>query len=58
MERWKLDTSLWRILLHMIVLLTQLLPIPLDNLADEDLMLLATQRSIGDYSLLFGFFSL
>jgi hypothetical protein len=55
MERWQLYPSLRQILLHMIVPLTTLLPIPLTDLADEYKMLLTTQRSIGEDSLLFGF---
>jgi hypothetical protein len=59
MERWQVDPSLRRILLHMLVPLTTLSPIPLeDHLADEYMILLETQHSIGDDSLLFGFFSL
>jgi hypothetical protein len=42
----------------MLVPLTTLSPIPLDHLADEYIILLETQHSIGDDSLLFGFFSL
>jgi hypothetical protein len=58
MERWKMDPSLWRILLHLLVLLnTTLQPIPLTDLNDKYLMLLATQRSIGEDSLLFGLLS-
>jgi hypothetical protein len=52
-----MDPSLRRLLLHLLVLLTTLQPIPLTDLNDEYLMLLATQRSIGDDSLLFGFLS-
>jgi hypothetical protein len=58
MERWQVDPSLRRILLHTLVPLTMLSPIPLDNLADEYLMLLETQRSMGVDFLLFGIFSL
>jgi hypothetical protein len=58
MEKWKVDPSLRRILLHMLVPLTTLTPIPLDNLADKYLMLRETQNYIGVDSLLFGFFSL
>jgi hypothetical protein len=59
MERWQVDPSLVRrILLHMLVPLTTLAPIPLNHLADEYMILLTTQRSIGEDSLLFGFFSL
>jgi hypothetical protein len=57
MERWQLDPSLRRILLHMLVPLTTLPSIPLTHLADEYGMLLTTQRSIGEDSLLFGLFS-
>jgi hypothetical protein len=57
MERWQLDPSLRRILLHMIVPLTTLPPIPLTDLADEYKMILTTQRLIGEDSLLFRFFS-
>jgi hypothetical protein len=57
-EKWKVDPSLRRILLQRIVPLTTLPPIPLDNFADEYLMLRETQSSIGVDSLLFGFFSL
>jgi hypothetical protein len=46
MERWQLDPSLRRILLHLIAPLTTLPPIPLTDLADEYGMLLTTQRSI------------
>jgi hypothetical protein len=56
MERWQLDPSLRRILLHMMVPLTTLPFIPLTDLANEYGMLLMTQRSIGKDSLLFGFF--
>jgi hypothetical protein len=54
MERWYMDPSLRRILLHLIVPLTTLHPILLTNLNDEYVMLLATHRSIGEDSLLFG----
>jgi hypothetical protein len=57
MERFKLDPSLRRILLHMIIPLTTLPPIQLSNLANEYTILLTTQRSIGHDSLFFGFFS-
>jgi hypothetical protein len=58
MERWTVDPSLWRLLLHLLVPLTTLQPIPLTDLKDEYLMLLETaQRSIGEDSLLFGFLS-
>jgi hypothetical protein len=57
MERWHLDPSLRHIFLHMISPLTTLAPIPLTNLADEYDILLETQRSIGEDSLLFGFLS-
>jgi hypothetical protein len=56
MERYKLDPSLRRILLHMIIPLTTLPPIPLRHLADQYTTLLTTQRSIGLDSLFFGFF--
>jgi hypothetical protein len=45
MERWQLDPSLRRIILHMIVPLTTLSPIPLTDLADEYGMLLTTQSA-------------
>jgi hypothetical protein len=57
MERWKLDPSLRWAALHLISTLTQSSAIPIDNLADEYTMLIATQQSIGADSLLFGFFS-
>jgi hypothetical protein len=57
MERWKLDPSLRRVALHLISPLTQSPAIPIDNLANEYTMLIATQQSIGADSLLFGFFS-
>jgi hypothetical protein len=56
MERWSLDPGLRRILLHMIIPLSTLPPIPLTQLPDEYKMLLTTQCSIGTGSLLFGFF--
>jgi hypothetical protein len=39
---WKMDPSLRRILLHLLVPLTRLQPIPLTDLNDEYLVLLAT----------------
>jgi hypothetical protein len=51
MERWQLDPSLRRLMLHTIVPLNTLTPIPLNDLADEYRMLLTTQRSIGEDSL-------
>jgi hypothetical protein len=56
MERWHLDPSLRRVVLHLVSPLT-LSPIPIDGLDDEYAMLLETQQSIGEDSLLFGFFS-
>jgi hypothetical protein len=52
MNRWEIDPSLRRILLHMISPLLH----SLTNLADEYLMLLTTQRLIGEDSLLFFLF--
>jgi hypothetical protein len=57
MNRWEVDPSLRRILLHRISPLLTSPAIPLTNLADEYLMLLSTQRSIGEDSLLFRLFS-
>jgi hypothetical protein len=57
MERWQLDPSLRRIVLHLLAPLTSSPPIPLDNLKDEYHMLLLQQRSIGVDSVLFGFFA-
>jgi hypothetical protein len=57
MERWQLDPSLRRILLHMITPLTPADPIPIDNLPAEYTVLLTAQQSIGADSLLFGFFT-
>jgi hypothetical protein len=56
-ERWKLDPGLRCILLHLLVPLTSLPPIPLTQLPAEYTLLLTTQRSIGEDSLLHGFFS-
>jgi hypothetical protein len=56
MERWHLDPSLRRVVLHLVSPLT-LSPIPIDGLDDEYAMLIVTQQSIGTDSLLFGFFS-
>jgi hypothetical protein len=58
MNRWEMDPSLRRILLHMISPLLTSPEIPLTNLADKCIMLLTTQWSIGDDSLLFGCFSM
>jgi hypothetical protein len=57
MERWHLDPGLCRVPLHLIVPLTSLPTIPLHQLPAEYTMLLTMQRSIGEDSLLFGFFS-
>jgi hypothetical protein len=57
MNRWNLDPSLRRILLYMTSSLSVSSETPLTNLADEYLMLLETQQTIGVDSLLFGFFS-
>jgi hypothetical protein len=57
MERWKMDPSLRQILPHLLVPCTTLHPILLKDLNDTYLRLLATQRSIGEDSLLFGFLS-
>jgi hypothetical protein len=57
MDRWKLDPSLRRILLYTTSQLSVSSETPLTNLADEYLVLLATQQTIGVDALLFGFFS-
>jgi hypothetical protein len=58
MNRWEIDPSLRRILPRSMIspLLTSP-AIPLTSVADEFAMFLTTQRSIGEDSLLFGFFS-
>jgi hypothetical protein len=57
MERWQLDPSLHRMLLHLVTPLTNASPIPIDNLPAEYTVLLTTQRLVGADSLLFGFFT-
>jgi hypothetical protein len=57
MERWHLDPGLHRVLLHLLVPLTSLPPIPLHHLPAEYTMVLMTQRSIGEDLLLFDLFS-
>jgi hypothetical protein len=57
MERWSIDPSLRRVVLYLLSPLTHGPTIPINNLSDEHSMLLTTQQSIGNDSLLFEFFS-
>jgi hypothetical protein len=57
METWHLDPSLRRVVLHLVSPLTLSSPISIMALTDEYGMLIETQQSIGEDSLLFGFFS-
>jgi hypothetical protein len=55
METWHLDALLRRVVLHLVSPLTLSSPIPIDALVDEYSMLIETQQSISEDSLLFGF---
>jgi hypothetical protein len=57
-ETWNLDPSLRRLVLYWLACLSDANPIPLDNLSDEYLMLRTTQETIGEDSILFGYFAL
>jgi hypothetical protein len=57
MERRQLDSSLRRILLHLVAPLTHASPIPMVNLPAEYTVLMTAQRSVGEDSLLFGLFT-